>query len=1246
MEVEAYAIPAGSAYIHEISKEVKYTNSADNNGNAINEAMEYALTYLRDHADAERVATIVVQDGLYLGGLNMSEDTTGNVLASLIKGLLGVDSNNPTNGELTVRVVAHDAIVEDDQGNIVAINAESQGNVKLEGSINIDINEIDGLNILLAGLYLSTRDAVNIKNADSVAYYGTQQNDTINLSVSNITGSTGEGQPHIMVDSGAGNDTVTLEVRRKPNVSATVKVNQEQLDTLSQVPSLFSTDTKFDDVRPLMEALQKTLVENIDGSLGNPATVDVDVKLGAGEDVGSIKLIDASDVIMSLFQTDAEGNSFCEFGFAVDMGATNVIMDGGDGEDRLSVSGGRDFSFAQDFLKAAVDFVTGQLDGKTLPVSSVTLDGGEGDDLITADTTTPFAAWGSTNITVNDQAGYDRLHLTGKLNNNLNENERISIDSAGTEITINALAQIILLGDLTDDALHLDFTKCFKILFQYIEALTDALLNKRTVALENQNSVDTLQSFTNYVVTLKTEDRVVEKEEGKSETVSYKIINFDLDDLNVQTPENGVLFSNLIFTDDLSTPISGNLGIDRLNAGGLNLLVIGEQIDVFGPIRAKNVILSAYGQDQAVADLKTTIVEDDLNPENNVEVGLYQADRDIYIKIAENQNIIADQLIDLNAQIILNKAFIPGADMIGDLTGKDFNPVTLKFGNADITIYGNLTAGGCIHARSDVDVTIDAKNELLSVFVPIALAVSSGHSRVTVGKTAQLVSGWCDVSGGQREQAGILISANSANDLVTYAMAGVFKFAVSLSVVEFETIAQITDNARIDAGGAMKVLASSIVDSTSYATGKPSIVWNVAPQSGVFVAGNFIFNTTKAVIDGNATVLAMDDVAVDSFSDVRAGTVSLGIPYNNQSPSEQLTPLNGIEFVANLFGVTGLYGKVFNVLTGDSIKNVFNDATSSAGSGVNQVMGALGVAYIDNANLAKVDTTKSVSTPAALLVHATGSSVSDLRADGSLYRTPSILGEGSPYLSWEAAPKNAIGAAVAIEVLMHSNEASISKGTVSAKDLSVKAQTLNATSEAVSKAGHTPNGLLTKLGIGGAVTVHVANVDNRAVLRNTATYNIGGGDVEVLSTGTGRYTTVADASGKRARHGITVGGMLIPLTPAFQMTKSSAGVGAGIAVEVINIDAIAEIEDGIHFGGAGLGSLKTEADYKANFYIQAAAGSTGGASIAPVMALTVSSVNTKAIVGKLDGAVTEMPGAVVVTANSPPTQRQLAAGRA
>ena len=216
VEVEAYAIPAGSAYIHEISKEVKYNNSAENHGNAINQAMADALTYLTDlysdpESDAEFVATIVVQDGQYLDGLHLSTATEDSLFSKLISDLLGAKKDSTK--EATIRVVAHDAIVENELGQIIEINAQSEGNVKLEGGIHIDVK---GLNTLLAGLYLSTRDTVSIQNAASVEYYGTQQNDTINLTVSNIEG--GENQAYIKVDSGAGNDTVVLEVRRKPNV--------------------------------------------------------------------------------------------------------------------------------------------------------------------------------------------------------------------------------------------------------------------------------------------------------------------------------------------------------------------------------------------------------------------------------------------------------------------------------------------------------------------------------------------------------------------------------------------------------------------------------------------------------------------------------------------------------------------------------------------------------------------------------------------------------------------------------------------------------------------------------------------------------------------------------------------------------------------------------------------------------------------------------------------------------------------
>ena len=109
-----------------------------------------------------------------------------------------------------------------------------------------------------------------------------------------------------------GNDTVTLEVRRSPNVSATVDVTQEQVNILSKVPSLVNPGTTYEDVQPILKELTEILTKGINGSQGAPATVGVDVKLGAGEDVGSIKLIDASDVIMSLFDRQRQALLLCK----------------------------------------------------------------------------------------------------------------------------------------------------------------------------------------------------------------------------------------------------------------------------------------------------------------------------------------------------------------------------------------------------------------------------------------------------------------------------------------------------------------------------------------------------------------------------------------------------------------------------------------------------------------------------------------------------------------------------------------------------------------------------------------------------------------------------------------------------------------------------------------------------------------------------------------------------------------------
>ena len=180
------------------------------------------------------------------------------------------------------------------------------------------------------------------------------------------------------------------------------------------------------------------------------------------------------------------------------------------------------------------------------------------------------------------------------------------------------------------------------------------------------------------------------------------------------------------------------------------------------------------------------------------------------------------------------------------------------------------------------------------------------------------------------------------------------------------------------------------------------------------------------------------------------------------------------------------------------------------------------------------------------------------------------------------------------------------------------------------KAGHVPS--TADFGLGGAISVHLATAINNALVGKGASYTIDGGQVGVDSTGTGRYVTVGDASGKRERRSITLGGIVIPFEPANQMTANSTGVGAGIAVGLVGVDVTARIEDGVTFGNLPLTSAWVNASYSGTEHIEAAAGAAGGTSIVPVLALGVGGVYTQAYFGAANEEI-DASGDVSVTAN-------------
>ena len=95
-----------------------------------------------------------------------------------------------------------------------SFTADGEGGAQLEGDININF---EGIDVVLAGLYLSTRGMVNVEGADSVTYYGTTQDDVIDMTVRNVTDS-------VKVDTGKGDDRVDVRAEKRPNLEFAIEL--------------------------------------------------------------------------------------------------------------------------------------------------------------------------------------------------------------------------------------------------------------------------------------------------------------------------------------------------------------------------------------------------------------------------------------------------------------------------------------------------------------------------------------------------------------------------------------------------------------------------------------------------------------------------------------------------------------------------------------------------------------------------------------------------------------------------------------------------------------------------------------------------------------------------------------------------------------------------------------------------------------------------------------------------------------
>ncbi|MEN6634940.1 MAG: hypothetical protein ABFC56_03770, partial [Clostridiaceae bacterium] len=173
---EPTTVTSGNTQVTE-SGDTRTTVTISASDNAIQKAVDKVLAELSPDSAS---ATIRVAAGTYNGDINITAGAS--VAEDFVLYILADDSfETPAEGALIDKTT---------------IGTQGSGAADVTGNVNID-----GVNVVLAGLYLSLEKIVNAKNA-AVTVYGTERDDAIHLNL--------EGDSTGAIHGGAGNDQLML----------------------------------------------------------------------------------------------------------------------------------------------------------------------------------------------------------------------------------------------------------------------------------------------------------------------------------------------------------------------------------------------------------------------------------------------------------------------------------------------------------------------------------------------------------------------------------------------------------------------------------------------------------------------------------------------------------------------------------------------------------------------------------------------------------------------------------------------------------------------------------------------------------------------------------------------------------------------------------------------------------------------------------------------------------------------------
>ncbi|WP_380052864.1 leukotoxin LktA family filamentous adhesin [Falsihalocynthiibacter sp. SS001] len=282
-----------------------------------------------------------------------------------------------------------------------------------------------------------------------------------------------------------------------------------------------------------------------------------------------------------------------------------------------------------------------------------------------------------------------------------------------------------------------------------------------------------------------------------------------------------------------------------------------------------------------------------------------------------------------------------------------------------------------------------------------------------------------------------------------------------------------------------------------------------------------------------------------------------------------------------------------------------NSSKRSAKTSEGKVAVAAAVAINDQKSTTQAVVPDSVSivSGGAISIKSANNTNGSATSDGS-----AVKAEGG------AATQIGVGVAVSVNVVEETNTARLGNATHSGNGVNVAAvQSLDGSdvtdeinAQATSGAG------ASKVGIAGSLAINTVNADTSATI----------GESAIVNAGTGTSSIIAEQKMNAVSKALPSSG---------GATGTQVGVGASVALNFINTDTYAELEDGATFTNGNGFNVSASTDVSTE--TEASAGSAGGIAVDASVALAMLNQNTVARIGT-GNALSMGTGAVTISASN------------